>query len=1268
MIGGRIVHALWVPLILCGSVFAQSTTGTLQGTVTDSAGAAVPNVQLELKNVGTGASRSTVSGPEGIFRFNSLEPATYGLTIKAPAGFKEYREQSLVVNADEVRDLGQIALSLGGITELVSVTAAATPVQTASSENAKLVDNNQFTNLTQRGRDMFGYLLTLPGITASPAETTSSSGPSNTRINGGTEYSVGFMVDGVPDLDTGSNGSSMFEPTLDTIAELRVLSTNYQAEYGRNASGTISVVTKGGSQEFHGSAYANKRHEMFNANSFFNNYNGLQKSFYRFFVYGYSVGGPVYIPKHWNTQKKRLFFFFSQEYTRQKPATNQGYSNVPTAAQRAGNFAGYTDTNGVSYSLTDPTTGNAVPNNNISGLVLDSPAAKAGQAMLNFFPLPNICGHAGVATTGCVQDPSLAANQYARNYYWSFVEKHPRRNTTFRGDYNATSKLTSWVSYGKDTDVDTVGDNVGALNSQGQWVPFAAEHPTPGHNYAVGLTYTINPTMVNELTLGKGFHTWDYYPADPTQLARSNMGNPPSFDNFATDPGFVADNGSQSLPAGLGTGYLNFQVGIPNISFGGGQEPSEVSFGSYCSQQCPYTSTDDVWTANDTVSKVIGKHNLKAGIYVERAYKMEMNQVSSLYLGSYSFASSAAMPNNTQDGYGNAYLGNFNTYTEGGRIVGHYNYTDAEAFVQDNWRLSRRLTLDLGVRFYHQTGTVNTSHNTSDWIPTAYNAAQAERLYYPYCTISTASKACPTANQKAYDPVTGMLTYFALAGTFVPPSVGGYTGTPTPFPGMVEAGTNPGLPNSLWINPSISPAVRIGFAWDIFGNGKTAIRGGFGQFVDLPSTQTAQNSTGNPPDITTRSIYYSTVDQIPSFANAGAITPISPVGTTGHQAFQAFYNGSFMIQQQVGFGTVVEASWVFNLGKHLYSTGTHQLNPIPIYSEYNPANVNSTVAYLPPNTSGRNLNDNYFRPLAGLGALTYVNFSGNSAYNSLQVSVRRNMTRHLSYGLAFTDMKSMSATSPSPYFPDKFRNYGPSYSPSPQVLAVNYVYEAPNLGKKLNFKPLGWVTDHWTVSGLTQWHSDLRTSIPGISFSGTTSTNPQMDWTGSYEGARVFMVGNPELPSGQVSFAGATPLALAVGANANGSPGNQIVNASAFVYPWPCSYTPGATPQKGIGESMECFGNAGPGSIITLPLTRLDNWDMTFAKDFPLKSERRVIIFRAEVYNIFNHTQFTSAGITPQYNWPNWQNGLLEQTSASLGRYSAAANPRYMSMSLRFQF
>jgi hypothetical protein len=181
-----------------------------------------------------------------------------------------------------------------------------------------------------------------------------------------------------------------------------------------------------------------------------------------------------------------------------------------------------------------------------------------------------------------------------------------------------------------------------------------------------------------------------------------------------------------------------------------------------------------------------------------------------------------------------------------------------------------------------------------------------------------------------------------------------------------------------------------------------------------------------------------------------------------------------------------------------------------------------------------------------------------------------------------------------------------------------------------------------------------------------------MNWTGSYaaglEAARMLVVKSPQLPSGQVSFAGNTPLVQAPGANANGTPGNQLLDMSAFVIPNPCSWTPGPTPQQGIGQSLSCFGNAGAGQLIPLPGTRTFNWDMTFGKAFPLKSERRQLLFRAEMYNIFNHTQFTAANIAPQYNWPLWQSGLLQQTNANLGRYTAAANPRQMSMSLRLQF
>jgi hypothetical protein len=1015
---------------------------------------------------------------------------------------------------------------------------------------------------------------------------------------------------------------------------------------------------------------------MFNAKSFFQNYNGQEKSVYRFFVWGYSIGGPIYIPKLFNTQKqKKMFFFWSQEYTKQKPGTQNGYANMPTVAQRAGDFSGYTDSNGQPFSLTDPTNGNPVPNNNIAGLIALNPAAaKAGQGMLNALPLPNICGHQGVDPSGCIQDAQYGSQQYQRNYYWTFNETHPRRNDTFRFDYNITSKLNTWVRYINDYDLDTAAPNpsLGLKNSQGQYSTFAFDHPNPGHGYGVGITYTISPTMVNEFTFGKSYNSWSYYAHDQSQLDRSQMGNPPSFDNFATDPKFQADQNKKR--AGLSSGSQNFQVGIPNFSFGGGQEPNEASFSDPCSGQCPYTNWNDIYSFNDTVSKVIGKHNLKAGLYYERTGKVEQNQATGAgsYLGAYSFASSTSMPNNTQDGYANAYLGLFNSYTEGGRIVGNYWYTDVEWFVQDNWRITPRVTLDLGIRFYHQLPTENLDHNTTDWIRSSYDPAKAMRLYYPGCTVSTAARACPTANQVAIDRLTGSTAPFALAGTFVPASVGGYTTTPDPFDGMERAtGNNPKLPMTLWNVQSVLPAIRLGVAWDVFGSGKTVVRTGFGQFYNLGSTQISQNSSGNPPDTYNRAVYYSALDRIPALASTAGITPIAPDGTVGKQKVQQNYNGSFMIQQQVGFGTVVEAAYVFNLSKHI--SIARQLNAVPIYSQYLPQNQNPNVDYLPANSSGKALNDNYFRPLAGLGALRTVDFSGNSSYNSLQVSVRRNFTRRLSYGFAYTWSKTMGVTTPSVYFPDKFRSYGPSYQPTPHVISANYVYEVPGLGQKYNIKPLGWVTDHWTISGITQWHSNLRVAAPAISFSGTTSANPQLNWTGSASGtnldtARMLIVGNPQLPGGQVSFAGNTPLVQAPGANANGTPGNQLLNESAFVIPFPCSLTPGPTPQQGIGQSTSCFGNAGAGSLIVLPGTQVLNFDMTFGKAFPLKSERRQILFRAEMYNIFNHTQFSAANIGPTYSWPLWQQGILQQTNANLGRYTTALNPRQMSMSLRLQF
>jgi hypothetical protein len=268
-------------------------------------------------------------------------------------------------------------------------------------------------------------------------------------------------------------------------------------------------------------------------------------------------------------------------------------------------------------------------------------------------------------------------------------------------------------------------------------------------------------------------------------------------------------------------------------------------------------------------------------------------------------------------------------------------------------------------------------------------------------------------------------------------------------------------------------------------------------------------------------------------------------------------------------------------------------------------------------------------------------------------------------------------------FPDKFRNWGPNYMPTPFYWSLNYVYEVPNLGEKLHFKPLGWVTDHWVLSGLTQWRSNAMTGVPGISFANTNSTcssaancYPQWNWTGSSEGARMMVTGDYNLSSlGQTWSANpaASTASTTSGTPATpsypmlGADGNRIINTQAFTIPFPCSQKPASDPHYGIGENMACFGNAGPGSLINVPGTRVNNWDVFIAKNFPLK-ERRNLQFRAEIYNFFNHTMFNGWNIQPQYDWRNWLAGRLVQTNANLNRFTSTMNPRQMSMSLRLQF
>jgi hypothetical protein len=303
-------------------------------------------------------------------------------------------------------------------------------------------------------------------------------------------------------------------------------------------------------------------------------------------------------------------------------------------------------------------------------------------------------------------------------------------------------------------------------------------------------------------------------------------------------------------------------------------------------------------------------------------------------------------------------------------------------------------------------------------------------------------------------------------------------------------------------------------------------------------------------------------------------------------------------------------------------------NNIPLYSRYDPKYQDPWSAYRPK----RSYADNFFRPYSGIGDNTAGHFEGSANYNALQVAVRRGFQHGFSYNVAYTFSKSMSS-SPSPYFPDKLRNYGPAGT-SPHILTFSYVYQLPGLGKRLDIRPLGWITDNWTVSGITSLSSRPRTTVGCCSWTGTTTANPAPEMTGSEEGARINVLGVSSIPQSEVTF-------------------ERTFNTAAFGPPQPCSLS---------RQDMSCFGNAGGGSYLFIP-TGQHNWDITLAKTIPLGGERRQLTFRAEMYNFPNHTQFSGVDTSPTFNV---NTGALSDTQ--FGRFTSARAPRQMAMTLRFQF
>jgi hypothetical protein len=327
-----------VCLLSTPALIAQSSSGTIRGRVLDTTGNSVPGATITLTKNDTREVRTFSTPASGEFAFTTLQPGPYSLKVEA-AGFKALEKSNLQLTASERLSAGDLALQIGTVSEVIKVTAETTPVQTASSERSGLLDTHQVTNLFTPGRDVMGLLTTLPGVIKDDTGGASLGSQGAPAAFSGTRSNYSSMnVDGVSGTPRG--GNNLDTPiNIDSISEVKVLLSNYQAEYGKGAGGVVNIVRKGGTPDFHGLAYYYVRNEAFNANDFFSNRAGAPRGRYRYNTIGGNVGGPIYIPGHFNKTKNKLFFFYAQEYLPNKAPNGPRYYTVPTAAERNGDFA-----------------------------------------------------------------------------------------------------------------------------------------------------------------------------------------------------------------------------------------------------------------------------------------------------------------------------------------------------------------------------------------------------------------------------------------------------------------------------------------------------------------------------------------------------------------------------------------------------------------------------------------------------------------------------------------------------------------------------------------------------------------------------------------------------------------------------------------------------------------------------------------------------------------------------------------------------------------
>jgi hypothetical protein len=1166
----RLASACVMLASLSSFAWAQGT-GTVNGTVRDAQGGAVPGATVTLISESRD-TRSTpaVSNAQGGFVVPNIAADTYTVQVEMPS-FRTLRRPGVAVSPGSIVSLGALTIEVGGQQEVVTVTSETPLVQAASGERSVTISTESVANLPVSNRSYFGVLGIAPGVTPqgglNPVERAGGGGGNN------------FMLDGATAMDPGVNRPAT-RVSVEAVAEVRIVTSTYQAEFGRSSGVQVNAVTRSGTNQFRGSVYDVERRTKWNANSRTNILNNQGKDAADQRDYGFTFGGPVGRPGGTN----KLFFFANLEYN---PRTFGGEGEVnryrvPTLLERAGDFSASTDQNGNLYNfIKDPLlTGTCSATSqaacfrdgNVLGRIPASRLYATGLNILKWWPEPNV--------TGQIFNYQKSAPEVKLMGYQPIV----------RVDYQPTSALRisgRFLQYRQPNDAipGTIpGFNDSVMDDYTIFVPGGSAN------------WTMNPTTFLEFVYGSNYRHQEgcSIAGGEPNYCQSGIGINNAANRFLSgfgdipyifpDAGLLAKNtwSYQVLNRVSSTQWDGSRVlAPPQFQWGnriGNPPPNNRGpFGNFI-----LDNQQSDWKVS--ITKVRGQHNYKAGYNYFMSYQ---RRGQGDITGTINFANDTANALDTSFGFANAAIGVFNTYSQLSRWgEGAYYAVNHEVFVQDNWRVKNNFTLDYGVRFVNQRPQYDDYGNHSNFLPDRWQRSAAPALYVAGCTTNV--YPCAAANRRAMNPVNGQLLTAANStlaiGTLVP-------NTGSNVNGVFAAGDGIDLTNYRY--PSLAVAPRVGAAWDVKGDQSFVVRGGAGLFFDRPPSNTVYNTVNNPPFSQNVTLRHGQLQTL-----AGLRTEAAP-GLTVFQYEQDLPSSTQWnvgVQSMLPFATAIDVAYT---GQHSFNSPTaNNLNTIDFGAAFLPANQNlsqaTSAASTDPATSYANTNPDVIRFFRGFGSINQQAPYGRRTYHSIQISLNRRFRNGLQFG--FNDTIGLSDKQQSvrrwQHNADGTLSIRADQARADELLGNNrpqthqvrgsFVWQLPQLGgDSPATRALGYVLNDWSLSGIYQV---------------TTGTAYTVGYTYSSGGSNALITGSPD-------FAGRVNVVGDAGSGCSSDPLRQFTPA-AFQGPLPGS------------DGLESGNDYAKGCMQS-------NIDLALARSIRLGGSRRVEL-RLDVFNVFNQAAITS--------------------------------------------